>query len=715
MQYSGRRIVLIALLVVALNMMWGGAAAAQTEVTVVINEVQAVPIASEAAYDITAYVTIVDGNEQPITTLSPADFTVSHDGTPVELKSAALSERPASIMLAVDNSLSMQGGKMESAKDAATRFIDKLSDQDRVGIIYFSNEVETPQPLSDDLAAAKSIVGFIEADANGTGTCLYDAVYKAVSIATGAPSGQRAVVLLTDGFDEMLNQAGPCSEQSIDDVIALATSETTQVPVYAIGIEPRVNNADLERIASETGGVSLFAPSADDIAALFETVALQLKSQYALTYRSATTSGEHSLTVTVTTGGVTEAQTRSFAVPELPPVLSLSGLDQGAILEGSRTVRATVSGNREIASVAFRLDGESYLEVNSAPFEVTLDPDSLEPGVHELVAAATLADGTGIEGSLEFAVQAAGATGEGISAGAGGEAGGGVLASLPGWVVPTGAAGGFLFLLLVVVLVVVGVRRARRGVGDGRGPQPAMPVYYVSGEGQRGVGQVGATLATLTVQESLSLRGGQPFDLTREEVRLGRGVDNDVVIPDAPVSRHHAKIQQRDEGVFWVTDLSSTYGTFVNDEHVGLEGLPMRDGDILRLGTRTRLAFSVPISPPSGPEDRTIDFSFDGDTLESKASEVRDVQADVGAAEGDVEGRDETLPIQKSDVEPAPDSGDETLSAKPRHQDTRPAAPLAPPKADETQPIEGGAADDSEMEGEGGDGEGEDFQTLSLG
>ncbi len=64
-------------------------------------------------------------------------------------------------------------------------------------------------------------------------------------------------------------------------------------------------------------------------------------------------------------------------------------------------------------------------------------------------------------------------------------------------------------------------------------------------------------------------------------VRLGRGSDNDVVLPDVSVSRYHAEILREGDG-WTVHDLKSTNGVEVN--RVPVEKAPLRAGDLLTVG-----------------------------------------------------------------------------------------------------------------------------------
>jgi hypothetical protein len=82
---------------------------------------------------------------------------------------------------------------------------------------------------------------------------------------------------------------------------------------------------------------------------------------------------------------------------------------------------------------------------------------------------------------------------------------------------------------------------------------------------------------------------GTAFALT-PVTRVGRAMDNDVVLRDPSLSAHHAMLARRD-GAWWIEDLGSTNGSWVNGE-AQAAGEPhiVRSGDLLQLGTlRLRL------------------------------------------------------------------------------------------------------------------------------
>jgi len=69
--------------------------------------------------------------------------------------------------------------------------------------------------------------------------------------------------------------------------------------------------------------------------------------------------------------------------------------------------------------------------------------------------------------------------------------------------------------------------------------------------------------------------------LNRDVLTVGRGKENDIVLPLPYVSTHHGRFQFQ-RGVWHYRDLDSTNGTFVNGRRS--PGGPLRDGDVLRIG-----------------------------------------------------------------------------------------------------------------------------------
>jgi len=98
-------------------------------------------------------------------------------------------------------------------------------------------------------------------------------------------------------------------------------------------------------------------------------------------------------------------------------------------------------------------------------------------------------------------------------------------------------------------------------------------------------------MAKLIVNPTSSARREIP--LARALLSIGRDPSNDVVLPDAMVSRRHAVIEHRGTQYF-IRDCNSSNGSLVNGDKVSERGL--RDGDLVAIGT-ARLLFREEVSP----------------------------------------------------------------------------------------------------------------------
>jgi hypothetical protein len=95
----------------------------------------------------------------------------------------------------------------------------------------------------------------------------------------------------------------------------------------------------------------------------------------------------------------------------------------------------------------------------------------------------------------------------------------------------------------------------------------------------RGVGQTaGARLVAVDRVDPVP----SEYSLMKDEITIGRGEDNDVVIPHASVSRRHARLMRRDGG-FELMDLNSTNGSYVDDRQIHGSAF-LSAGSQLRLG-----------------------------------------------------------------------------------------------------------------------------------
>ncbi len=79
------------------------------------------------------------------------------------------------------------------------------------------------------------------------------------------------------------------------------------------------------------------------------------------------------------------------------------------------------------------------------------------------------------------------------------------------------------------------------------------------------------------------LRKGEEFELTGDEVSIGRELNNDIVVETEGVSRYHAKLFKQPDESWLLEDLDSLNGCKVNDKLIKAEKL-LQNGDTITLG-----------------------------------------------------------------------------------------------------------------------------------
>jgi|GEM_PF-952907 len=85
------------------------------------------------------------------------------------------------------------------------------------------------------------------------------------------------------------------------------------------------------------------------------------------------------------------------------------------------------------------------------------------------------------------------------------------------------------------------------------------------------------------------------FELGAPALRLGRALDNDIILSVESVSGHHCRLELRGTD-YWISDLGSRNGTFVNNQRVADPTL-LRVGDLIQLGAALLRCGSGEITP----------------------------------------------------------------------------------------------------------------------
>ncbi len=88
-------------------------------------------------------------------------------------------------------------------------------------------------------------------------------------------------------------------------------------------------------------------------------------------------------------------------------------------------------------------------------------------------------------------------------------------------------------------------------------------------------------LKLLNRKDTLSFKVKEVYVLDND-VTIGRGTQNDIILRDPYISKSHARITL-DEDKYFLEDLNSANGTLVNDTRV-LDVVRLKDGDRIKFG-----------------------------------------------------------------------------------------------------------------------------------
>ncbi len=275
-QYVIRILLLATLLVAYMGISLDGIALAQSSRNLTLNGIE-----SRTWPDVTINLTLTGPDGKSIPGVDASQFQISEQGVIQRLTALELGPAknvPLALVLAIDVSGSMNANdKLNQAKATANTFLNSLRPQDNAALIAFDDKVHHVVNTTNDRAALQTGVNALQAKGN---TAIYDALYDAAQIINSAtPEKRRAIILLTDGADTSSKYGLAAAAQ---------VAKQTGALVYTIGLGPDANDSVLKSLSQPTGGRYYKAPSAADLAGIYNAISIELDSQLFLKYKSNT-------------------------------------------------------------------------------------------------------------------------------------------------------------------------------------------------------------------------------------------------------------------------------------------------------------------------------------------------------------------------------------------------------------------------------------------
>jgi VWFA-related protein len=262
------------------------------------------PTRFRAGTELVSVDVLVTENRQPVLGLTPGDFELIDNGVAQTVDQLYVEQLPVNVVMVLDTSGSVIGGRLAALKAGARSVIDKLRPNDRAAILSFSHRLEMPSPLTADRAVLRKAVN--ELDALGS-TSLRDAAFAGLAL-RGADNTRTLLLLFSDGLD---------TSSILSESRLMAIARRSDAIIYAIGVQdspaPRMSGRGpffvqpeavtddrfLSALAREGGGRLLHAEQHRDIERTFTRVFEEFNSRYVLGYtpRGVAKSGWHKLDV----------------------------------------------------------------------------------------------------------------------------------------------------------------------------------------------------------------------------------------------------------------------------------------------------------------------------------------------------------------------------------------------------------------------------------
>ena len=225
------------------------------------------------------FVEVLDGSGQPVTDLTPADFTVMEDDVEAEVVSAEPGTAPMKIALLVDNGDRInEASALNPLRAGLDAFLETLAPQHEIGLFTIGRNIQRRVDFTTDRDELRKETGTIFGDTGG-GTVLLDGVKETWERRYDEDDAYPVFVLvLTDGTESS-------GHYDDDDYTELVTELVTRgVTIHAVVLSSR-GGSDVTtyglNLTQNTGGAYEAIVAATGLEASLRELASRIGAHYA--------------------------------------------------------------------------------------------------------------------------------------------------------------------------------------------------------------------------------------------------------------------------------------------------------------------------------------------------------------------------------------------------------------------------------------------------
>jgi VWFA-related protein len=226
------------------------------------------------------HTTVNDDRGKFVDGLTQDNFRVYEDKVEQKLSIFKREDIPVSMGLVIDNSGSMRD-KRPRVNEAALTLVQSSNPQDEAFVVNFNDDfyLDLDKDFSNSIPELKEALERI--DSRGS-TALYDAIIGSLDHLKKGVKEKKVLLIVTDGED---NTSRNSLEKTLREI------QKTSTVIYTIGLLGQENKRSaktakkaLTEIAQASGGLAFFPENVDDVHAICEQVAHDIRHQYTLAY-----------------------------------------------------------------------------------------------------------------------------------------------------------------------------------------------------------------------------------------------------------------------------------------------------------------------------------------------------------------------------------------------------------------------------------------------
>jgi VWFA-related protein len=225
------------------------------------------------------HATVTDRQGSLVANLGELDFEVYENGVPQHIRLFKNEDVPVTAGLVIDHSTTMRP-KIAEVTTAARTFARSSNPEDEMFVVNFHEIAALGLPIGIRFThSLGELQDAIMGAPTGGQTALYDAIAMGLEELQAGSRDKKVLIVVSDGGDN-------ASKLSLDQVMKLAGK--SDAVIYTVGVfdedDPDRNPSVLKRLAQTTGGEVFLPKQLDNVVAICERIARDIRHQYTFGY-----------------------------------------------------------------------------------------------------------------------------------------------------------------------------------------------------------------------------------------------------------------------------------------------------------------------------------------------------------------------------------------------------------------------------------------------